>query len=89
MIAEALVAGLPIILYSRLPGHEGGNVTYVENRGVGVYAPDPQKVVRILTRWISHPQERAQVVENCHNAAHPDASRVIARALAEKVGLTK
>jgi len=88
-IAEALVAGLPVVIYSKLPGQEDGNVTYVENSGVGVWAPDPLKVVRTLTRWVSRPQERAQVVENCHTAARPDAARVIARALGEKIGLTK
>ena len=88
-IAEALAAGLPIILYAKLPGQEDGNVTYVENRGVGVWAPDPLKVVRTLTRWVCRPAERAEVVKNCHSAARPDASRVIARALGEQVGLMK
>jgi 1,2-diacylglycerol 3-beta-galactosyltransferase len=88
-IAEALAAGLPIILYTKLPGQEDGNVVYVENRGVGVWAPDPQKVVRTLTRWVCRPAERAKVVENCRKSARPDASRVIARALGEKVGLMK
>ena len=60
-IAEALVAGLPIILYARLPGQEDGNVTYVEKTGVGVWAPDPLKVVRTLTRWVCRPAERARV----------------------------
>jgi 1,2-diacylglycerol 3-beta-galactosyltransferase len=86
-IAEALAAGLPIILYAKLPGQEDGNVTYVENRGVGVWAPDPLKVVRTLTRWVCRPAERAKVAENCLSAARPDAARVIARALGEKVGL--
>jgi glycosyltransferase involved in cell wall biosynthesis len=88
-IAEALVAGLPVILYAKLPGQEDGNVTYVEERGVGVWAPEPLKVVRTLTRWICRPAERAKVIENCRSAARPDASRVIARALGEKVGLKK
>jgi 1,2-diacylglycerol 3-beta-galactosyltransferase len=87
-IAEALVAGLPVILYSKLPGQEDGNVTYVENRGVGVWAPDPLKVVRMLTRWVCRPAERARVVENCRSAARPEAAWVIARALGEKVGLS-
>ena len=86
-IAEALVAGLPIILYAKLPGQEDGNVTYVEKTRVGVWAPDPQKVVRTLTRWVCRPAERAQVARDCLNAARPDAARVIARALGAKIGL--
>jgi 1,2-diacylglycerol 3-beta-galactosyltransferase len=88
-IAEALAASLPVILYAKLPGQEDGNVTYVEERGVGVWAPEPLNVVRTLTRWVCRPAERAKVVENCRSAARPDASRIIARALGEKVGLSK
>jgi 1,2-diacylglycerol 3-beta-galactosyltransferase len=86
-IAEALAAGLPIILYAKLPGQEDGNVTYVENRGVGVWAPESLKVVRTLTRWICRPAERDGVVRNCRSAARPDAARIIARALGEQIGL--
>src|SRR5688500_9238590 len=53
-IAEALNAELPIILYSKLPGQEDGNVTFVEQEGAGVWAPTPQAVVRTLTGWTSH-----------------------------------
>jgi len=86
-IAEALVAGLPIILYAKLPGQEDGNVIYVEERGVGVWAPEPLKVVRMLTRWICRPVEYAHNVEACHQAARPDASRKIARLLGARLGL--
>jgi 1,2-diacylglycerol 3-beta-galactosyltransferase len=88
-IAEALVAGLPIILYAKLPGQEDGNVDYVENRGVGVWAPEPLKVVRTLTRWYCHPLEREKIIQKCLDAARPNASLLIARALGEKVGLRK
>jgi len=86
-IAEALIAGLPIILYSKLPGQEDGNVRFVEEVGAGVWAPEPLQVVRTLTRWICRPNERARVVANCLQAARPDASRVIARILGEQLGL--
>ena len=86
-IAEALIASLPIILYSKLPGQEDGNVRFVEAVGAGVWAPEPQLVVRTLTRWICRSNERARVMENCLKAARPDASRRIARILGEKLGL--
>jgi 1,2-diacylglycerol 3-beta-galactosyltransferase len=86
-IAEALIACLPIILYSKLPGQEDGNVRFVESVGAGVWAPEPLLVVRALTRWICRANERARVVENCRLAARPDASRRIARILGEKLGL--
>lgn len=88
-IAEALNASLPIILYAKLPGQEDGNVVYVESEGVGVWAPDPLKVVRALTRWVCRPKERAQVIKNCQSAARPQAARTIARILGERVGFSK
>lgn len=86
-IAEALNAGLPIILYAKLPGQEDGNVTFVESEGVGVWAPSPRAVVRALRRWICRPHERARVVENCRRTARPEAARAIARLLAARLGL--
>ncbi|MBL6961840.1 MAG: glycosyltransferase, partial [Anaerolineales bacterium] len=87
-IAESLAAHLPIILFARLPGQEDGNVTFVEETGTGVWAPDPEDVVRNLARWITHPPTRQAVIENCKQAARPEASRTIARILGEKLGLT-
>jgi 1,2-diacylglycerol 3-beta-galactosyltransferase len=86
-VAEALNAELPIILYSKLPGQEDGNVTFVEEEGAGVWAPKPQEVVRTLTRWISHPAERQKVIENCRRAGRPEAARMIARIIGETLGL--
>ena len=86
-IAEALNAELPIILYSKLPGQEDGNVTFVKEEGAGVWAPTPQEVVRTLTRWISRPEERKKVIENCRRAGRPEAARTIAKTIGEMLGL--
>jgi 1,2-diacylglycerol 3-beta-galactosyltransferase len=86
-IAEALNAQLPIILYSKLPGQEDGNVTFVQEEGAGVWAPAPHEVVRNLTRWISRPEECKRVIENCRRAGKPEAARTIARIIARKLGL--
>jgi len=88
-IAEALNAQLPIILYSKLPGQEDGNVTFVQEEGAGVWAPTPQDVVRTLTRWISRPDERQQVIENCRRAGRPEAARTIARIIGDQLGLIR
>jgi 1,2-diacylglycerol 3-beta-galactosyltransferase len=86
-VAEALNAELPIILYAKLPGQEDGNVTFVEEEGAGVWAPNTQAVVRTLTRWISRPAERQRVIENCRRAGKPEAAKTIAHILGEKLGL--
>ncbi len=88
-IAEALNAHLPIILYSKIPGQEDGNVTFVESEGAGVWAPKPQMVVRTLTRWLSRPAERELVIANARRIARPDAARHIARVIGDTLTLTK
>jgi 1,2-diacylglycerol 3-beta-galactosyltransferase len=87
-IAEALNAQLPIILYAKLPGQEDGNVTFVQEEGAGVWAPEPQEVVKALTRWITHPAERQKAIENCQRAGRPEAARTIACAIGEMLGIS-
>jgi 1,2-diacylglycerol 3-beta-galactosyltransferase len=86
-IAEALNANLPIILYSKIPGQEDGNVDFVVSERAGVWAPKPHLVVRALTRWICRPHERAEVVENARRAARPDSAHRIGRLLGARLGL--
>ena len=81
-----MVAGLPIILYARLPGQEGGNVDYVKERGVGIWTPDPLMVVRTLTRWIWRPVEYEKEKAACAEVSRPNASRIIARVLGKQLG---
>jgi 1,2-diacylglycerol 3-beta-galactosyltransferase len=59
----------------------------VEEEGAGVWAPRPIDVVRALTRWISRPEERLKVIENCRRAGRPEAARTIARIIGEKLEL--
>jgi 1,2-diacylglycerol 3-beta-galactosyltransferase len=87
-IAESLNAHLPMILYAKLPGQEDGNVTFVVEEKVGVWAPQPKRVVQTLSEWVQEPEIRLQYVENCRCAARLDASRQIARAIGETLELT-
>jgi 1,2-diacylglycerol 3-beta-galactosyltransferase len=87
-IAEALNANLPIILYSKIPGQEDGNVTFVESEGAGVWAPKPNIVVRTLTRWLSRPAERELVSANARRIARPDAARRIATTIGQALKLS-
>lgn len=86
-ISEALNAGLPMILYSRLPGQEEGNVDYVISEGVGVWAPKTSYIVSALKAWITHPRLLEMAAEACCQAARPEAARQIARILANRVGI--
>lgn len=86
-ISEALNASLPMILYSRLPGQEDGNVDYVISEGVGVWAPKTSYIVSAIKAWITHPRQLQLAAEACRQAARPDAARQIARILAERLGI--
>ena len=86
-ITEALNAGLPMILYSRLPGQEEGNVDYVISEGVGVWAPKTSYIVSALKAWIAHPRQLELAAEACCQAARPEAAREIAHLLARRLGI--
>lgn len=87
-ISEALAAGLPLLLYSRLNGSEDGNVDYVVNNHAGVWAPQPQQLVRALRAWLDHPEQRLRVARTCRSLARPQAASEISHLLAEQVQIT-
>lgn len=82
-ICEALNAGLPMALYSRLPGQEDGNIDYVCDNGAGVWAPRPENIVASIKKWVENPQEHAAAVQACRKIARPHAARQIAQTLME------
>lgn len=86
-ICEAFIAGLPIILYSKMPGQEDGNVSYVVEEGAGVWAPQTDQVISVLRSWLENPEKLEKVTAASRRLARPDASRRIARVIAAKVGL--
>jgi 1,2-diacylglycerol 3-beta-galactosyltransferase len=87
-ISEAFIAGLPMILYSRLPGQEDGNVGFVVDNGAGVWAPRSEAVVATLRNWLAHPEKLQEASSACLRLARPRASREIARLLAAQVGIS-
>ena len=86
-ISEAFIAGLPVILYSMVPGQEEGNVTYVTENGAGVWAPKPALVAETVLNWVRHPEERRKFIDISKDLARPQASRQIARLVGDKIGL--
>jgi 1,2-diacylglycerol 3-beta-galactosyltransferase len=80
-ITEAINTGLPMVLYGRIPGQEDGNVTYVEQQGVGVWAPGPSRTARAVHHWLRHPAELERAAEACRRIARPEAATEIAEIL--------
>lgn len=87
-ISEAFIAGLPLILYSKMPGQEDGNIGYVVNQGAGIWAPHPDAMINCLKSWINHPEEMQSVAYRSKQLAKPNASREIAKALHSQVVLS-
>jgi 1,2-diacylglycerol 3-beta-galactosyltransferase len=86
-ISESLIIGLPMILYTRLPGQEDGNVDYIVSEGAGVWAPEPEKIIMTLRAWIEDPKWREQAIAACQRIARPQAASQIATILAKYVGI--
>jgi 1,2-diacylglycerol 3-beta-galactosyltransferase len=86
-ICEALIAGLPMILYSRLPGQEDGNVSFVVSEGAGRWAPHPEQIALALQDWVRHPEQRFRAAQACQRLARPHAARQIAQVLASRAGV--
>jgi 1,2-diacylglycerol 3-beta-galactosyltransferase len=70
-----------MVLYSRLPGQEDGNVTFVAGTGAGVWAPHTDELVATLRRWLKDPSAREKAAHISRSLAHPEAARQIARIL--------
>lgn len=87
-ISEAFIAGLPLILYSKMPGQEDGNIGYVVNQGAGVWAPHPDRMVESLRNWVTNPTDLTAVAIRSKQLAKPNASREIAKELEKQVQIS-
>lgn len=73
-ICEACIAGLPVILYDAIPGQETGNVEFVVNNKIGVFAPSPRMVTEVLISWIAEgPEKLRQRSERARSLGRPNA----------------
>jgi 1,2-diacylglycerol 3-beta-galactosyltransferase len=82
-LAEAFIAGLPVIIFGYTPGQETANVRYVLDHQAGAFATEPNEIARIAGDWLrpDNSQELENIVANAAALARPDAAVVIARRL--------
>ena len=88
-ICEALIAGLPMVLFAHLPGQEEGNVMYVVSEGAGTWAPHPDQIVAAINYWLDHPEVYSEAIAACQRLARPQAARQIAQFIAHQLGITQ
>ena len=80
-ISEAFIAGLPLVLYTALPGQEEGNVSHVVDNRAGIWAPQADDAADAVIHLLTHPQARAQMAAHSQATARPEATENIAREL--------
>ncbi|MGH2592188.1 MAG: MGDG synthase family glycosyltransferase [Anaerolineae bacterium] len=78
-IAEALVRGLPMVLFDFVPGQEEGNPQFVIRAGAGAYCPRPAQVVNTLRAWLSDPKHLEELAVNARAVSRPNAALNVAR----------
>jgi processive 1,2-diacylglycerol beta-glucosyltransferase len=85
--AEALAAGLPMILTHPIPGPEERHVQYLSQHGVALHAATLHDIPRLASRLLSSPDELRDIRRRSREWSRPDASHAIAQvalALLEK-----
>jgi 1,2-diacylglycerol 3-beta-galactosyltransferase len=78
-LAEALVRGLPMILFERVGGQEQRNPHYIEYSGAGAYCPKPAKIVNTLREWLSNAEQLKSLSDNARQIARPQAAFEVAK----------
>jgi len=78
-LAEAFLAGLPLVLYTALPGQEKGNVGHVVGNGAGIWAPLPRMAARAVLQLLNNPEKRTAMAQRSQALARPFATEQIAR----------
>lgn len=76
--AEALAAGLPIVMLRPLPGQEERNARYLEESGVGVRAQSSRELIDTLDRLLANPLRLARMREGARRLASPHAAASVA-----------
>jgi len=85
--AEALAAGLPMILTHPIPGPEERHVRYLCQNGVALHAETLHDIPRLVSRLLASPDEMGEFRRRAGEWSRPDAAHAIAQvamALLEK-----
>jgi processive 1,2-diacylglycerol beta-glucosyltransferase len=77
--AEALAAGLPMLLTQPIPGPEERHVRYLEQHGVAVWAHDLDALPQLTHQLLSSPERLAEMGRRCRELARADAAHAIAQ----------
>lgn len=78
-VAEALSAGVPMILTHPIPGPEERHVRYLEQNGVAVQAHSLAEISQLTGELLADPEKLKERARRAPDLARPDASHAIAQ----------
>jgi len=76
--AEALVAGIPMILVKPLPGQEERNTRYLVERNAALRSKSERELTRMITQLLDSPETRTTMQHAAARVAKPGAASDIA-----------
>jgi processive 1,2-diacylglycerol beta-glucosyltransferase len=79
--SEALIKGLPMVVFRPTPGQEVRNALYLESGGAAIHAESLDDVGNAVDRWLRDPAARARACAHALALAKPEAVEAIARAV--------
>ncbi len=85
--AEALAAGLPMILTHPIPGPEEAHIRFLEQNGVAFNARSLEEIPQLVFRLLNDSKHLTEIARRAREMARPDATHAIAqvgRAMLEK-----
>lgn len=77
--AEALCAGLPMIVTHPIPGPEERHVRYLVQQGVALEAKSLEEIPRLVTRMIGKPDSLDELSRRQKDMSRPDAAHAVAQ----------
>jgi processive 1,2-diacylglycerol beta-glucosyltransferase len=86
-VAEALAAGLPMILTHPIPGPEERHIRYLQHNGVARYAETLNDIPRLVSWLLCSPEKLGEMRRRAREWSRPDAAYAVAQvavALLEK-----
>jgi processive 1,2-diacylglycerol beta-glucosyltransferase len=83
--SEALVKGVPMVIFRPTPGQEVRNAEYLERGGAAAHADTVDDVASTVSRWLGDSATRALVRERALALGAPNAAETIARRVLEAI----
>jgi len=77
--AEALAAGLPMLLTHPIPGPEERHLRYLEQEGVALSASRLEDVPTLTMQLLNHPERLEQMASRARELARPGAAHAVAQ----------